>query len=97
MDNFDWSQAEQEYVICPICLKCNIVMDKDLTTISCINCPYKIGTESTIVEVKTSLSNNVENHNAQCPNEPQFTLLTELDDSHIYLVCGSCSEMSFIV
>lgn len=96
MDNVDWSSVEQDdSVICPICQKCNFYLEN--SNISCYNCNTKYTTTKTLSEIKINIATCLEKHAAQCVLEPQFTVIPDLNEPHLYLICESCSEMNVLL
>ncbi|XP_063378044.1 uncharacterized protein LOC134665135 [Cydia fagiglandana] len=95
-ENVDWSMIEQEdNVICPVCQKDNLKLD--FGTLTCLLCSFNIQTQKSLVEIKKSLNNCIEAHGALCNNQVLFTTVTEVNESHIYLICDSCMEMRLVV
>lgn len=96
MENIDWSSMEKDdNVICPLCRKANLNLHN--TGLSCSNCKAKINTTISLLEIKKSLMCTLEKHNSTCNNDVQFTLVPELNESHVYLVCDACSDMQCII
>ncbi|KAL4702505.1 hypothetical protein ACJJTC_001390 [Scirpophaga incertulas] len=93
--DIDWSSLEQEDVICPVCQKNNLTLKNNLLT--CNNCLISVVTQDTICNIKQTILLAIEKHSNTCDKEPEFTLVQELKESHIYLLCSSCSEMQIVV
>lgn len=96
MDSIDWSSMEKDdNVICPLCRKANLSIHN--TILSCSNCKANINTTKSLPEIKQSLMFTLEKHNSTCNNDVQFTLVPELNESHVYLVCDACIDMQCII
>lgn len=96
MDNIDWSSMEKDdNVICPLCRKANLSLHN--TVLSCSNCKANINTTKSLSEIKQSLMCTLEKHNSICNNDLQFTLVPELNECHVYLVCDACMDMQCII
>ncbi|XP_047988607.1 RPA-interacting protein-like [Leguminivora glycinivorella] len=95
-ENVDWSTIEQEdNVICPVCQKVNLKLD--FGTLTCLLCKFNIQTQKSLIEIKKSLNSCIEAHGTLCNNQVLFTNVTEVNESHIYLICDSCMEMRVVV
>ncbi|KAJ2952807.1 hypothetical protein O0L34_g7167 [Tuta absoluta] len=95
-ENIDWSSMEQEEgVICPVCQKTNLTLQNSI--ILCPNCKTQISTTKTLADVKNSVISGVEKHSLMCNNDVQFTVISESNESHIYLICESCMEMQAVI
>uniref|UniRef100_A0A2H1WJF4 SFRICE_002419 n=1 Tax=Spodoptera frugiperda TaxID=7108 RepID=A0A2H1WJF4_SPOFR len=95
-ENVDWSLVEEDNnVICPVCQKTNLQLQIDCLT--CSNCKSDIKTKLSLSDIKKSLLSSLEAHNASCNNDAQFGVVSEENESHIYLICESCSEMKLIL
>lgn len=96
MDNIDWSSMEKDdNVICPLCRKTNLSLHNK--ALSCSNCNVIINTTKSLLEIKQSLMCTLEKHNITCNNDVQFTLVSELNEAHVYLVCDACMDMQCIL
>lgn len=95
LENIDWSSIEQDHeVICPVCQKCNFILESKV--VFCSNCKIKFNTTNTLSEIKKSIATCLEKHANMCTHEAQFTVIPDLNESHIYLICESCSEMNVL-
>ncbi|CAH1646127.1 unnamed protein product [Spodoptera littoralis] len=95
-ENVDWSLVEEDNnVICPVCQKTNLQLQSEHLT--CSNCKSNIKTKLSLPNIKKSLLTSLEAHNASCNSDVQFGLVSEENESHIYLICESCSEMKLII
>ncbi|KOB78707.1 putative RPA interacting protein [Operophtera brumata] len=96
LDNVDWSSMEQDdEVICPICQKSNLKLANG--NVSCSNCKTKFNTSKKLTDIKKSIVTCLEKHATLCTQEPQFTVIPDLNESHIYLICEICSEMNVLI
>lgn len=86
---------QDDEVICPICQKCNFKLVNGY--VSCSNCMTKFNTPKRLSEIKKTILLCLEKHATLCTHEPQFTLIPDLNESHIYLICESCSEMNALI
>ncbi|RVE50113.1 hypothetical protein evm_005319 [Chilo suppressalis] len=94
--DIDWSALEQEdNVICPLCQRTNLTLQNN--NLSCLVCNYSINTEKNLIEVKKAIINSLENHCSVCSKEFMFTLMCEFNESHIFLICNSCTELQIVV
>ncbi|XP_012544708.1 uncharacterized protein LOC101743725 isoform X2 [Bombyx mori] len=95
-DNIDWSKIEQDNVIvCPICQR-----DNFMSVNSCLKCPscnVQIKTSMQTSEVKEHIFKCLDKHNSVCISDPQFTVIKDTSDCHIYLICETCNEMTYIL
>lgn len=96
MDNIDWSSMEKDdNIICPLCRKANLSLHN--MALSCSNCKANIKTTKTLLEIKQYLTCTLEKHNTTCNNDVQFTMVPELNEAHVYLVCDACMDMQCII
>lgn len=97
MDNMDWSAMEtDDNVLCPLCKKANLSLLVE-TVISCSSCKANINTTKSLFDIKQSLMCTMDKHNSTCDNDVQFTLVSELNEAHVYFVCDACKDMQFII
>lgn len=95
-ENIDWSSIEEDKdVICPVCQKINFQLSNG--HLNCSNCKSVIKTQKSLSEIKKSILNAVDTHNATCNNDAQFGIVSEVNESHVYLICETCMEMKLIV
>ncbi|XP_072943389.1 uncharacterized protein Ripalpha [Epargyreus clarus] len=93
--DIDWSTLHQEEnVICPICEKTNFDIVK--SNVHCPNCKITIETDKSLLETKKAIFDAVEKHSS-CPTKAGFATVTELSNTHIYLICDSCSDMEIVI
>lgn len=96
MDNIDWSSVEKDdNIICPLCSKANLSLHN--TILSCPNCKVNINTTKSMLEIKQYLMCTLEKHNSTCNNDVQFTMVPELNEPHVYLVCDACMDMQCVI
>lgn len=96
LENVDWSSVEEDNnVICTVCQKTNVQLQNGHLT--CSQCKFAIKTPKSLAEIKKSLLRSVDSHNAVCSSDVQFGIVTEENDSHVYLICDNCTEMKLIV
>lgn len=95
LGNVDWSLCgEEDHVLCLICLKNNFKLHEKLLT--CENCRIEIKTQmKSLEELKNNIFSSMDKHNPECKS--QFSLMSEGDQSHIYLICDTCLDMQLIV
>lgn len=96
MENIDWSSMEQDdNVICPVCQKTNFILQNG--KLSCSSCKIISKTNKSLREIKQSVMSCIEKHSTTCNNEVQFTVVPELNETNIYLICECCLEMQSII
>lgn len=78
-----------------MCQKCNVILENGF--VNCSNCKIKFNTTKTLSEIKKIIVSSLEKHATLCTVEPQFTVLPDQNESHIYLICASCSEMNALM
>ncbi|CAF4773330.1 unnamed protein product [Pieris macdunnoughi] len=95
MDNIDWSSYQvEDHVICPICQKNNLKLYDGL--LKCDICHMEIRTQITsLTEIKSNIFKSMDKHTSEC--HTQFSIISEGDQSHIYLICDSCFDIQLIV
>ncbi|CAH0604632.1 unnamed protein product [Chrysodeixis includens] len=95
-ENLDWSSIEEDNdVICPVCQKTNVQLDDG--HLKCNICSSAVKTNKSLPEIKRSIFGSVDSHSAVCNTDAQFGLVSESNESHVYLICDSCSEMKLII
>ena len=82
-------------MICPVCQKANFQLQNG--HLICSQCKSTIRTQKSLAEIKKSLMSSVDSHNATCSSDAQFGIVSEENDSHVYLICENCTEMKLIV
>ncbi|CAK1581995.1 unnamed protein product [Parnassius mnemosyne] len=95
MDDIDWSTLQQENVICPVCQKTNFNYKDDM--ISCSTCDIKIKSQNSLLNIKKIIFESIEKHNVQCNKVAQFTTVSDLNETHIYLICDGCMDMQLVL
>lgn len=96
MVNVDWSSIEESNdVICPVCQKTNLQLN--CGNITCTHCKITIPTQKSLSEIKISILNLVDNHNSVCNSDVQFCIMTEVNETHVYLVCEACMDMKLVI
>ncbi|XP_068629988.1 RPA-interacting protein [Battus philenor] len=95
MHDVDWSTLEEENVICPVCQKTNFKYENG--TVTCLCCDIKIKTQHTLLQIRKIIFDSIEKHSSNCNKEAQFTLVNEVNDQHIYLICADCMDMQLLL
>lgn len=96
MLDVDWSSMEEgNNVICPVCQKIDLQLCNGY--LSCPNCSISISTQKSLIEIKNDIFSLVDSHNSMCNSDVQFGLVTEMNESHVYLLCESCTEMKLVI
>lgn len=92
-ENIDW-EAMEDKVICPVCQKTNLICDGK--NISCNTCKWVVATEKSLNDLKNDIFSYIEKHDRSCNNTVAFTSITD-SQTHIFLICHSCSEMQLVI
>ncbi|XP_013186494.1 uncharacterized protein LOC106131828 [Amyelois transitella] len=93
-DHFtDW--VEDDSCICPVCQKNNCQVQNNF--FSCSKCNFSLKTLMPLKEIKHNIFDIIEKHSATCENECQFNVVSELSESHLYLICDNCMEMQMVI
>ncbi|XP_038215611.1 RPA-interacting protein-like [Zerene cesonia] len=95
-DNIDWSLYQvEDHVICPVCQKTDLKFN--LGVVSCDKCKIVLKTQLSLSEIKNNIYESIERHGKKCNSDTQFSMIPDLDENHIYLMCDACLEMQLIV
>lgn len=86
---------EDNEVICPVCQKFNFKHENGY--VCCSNCNIKIKTTKKLSDIKNSIAICLDSHANKCTHEPQFTVIPDLHDFHIYLICETCTEINGLI
>lgn len=95
MENFDRASIEEDSVVCPICKKNNFKIEN--STVLCPSCNVTIKSTLPSSEIKRLILDAVQKHNVLCNEELQFSVISEVDENHIYAICIRCNEMKAII
>ncbi|CAB3236422.1 unnamed protein product [Arctia plantaginis] len=96
MLDVDWSSMEESNnVICPVCQKIDLQLSNG--NLRCTSCSISIPTQKSLAEIKNDIFGLVDNHNSMCNSDVQFGLVTDFNESHVYLLCESCTEMKLVI
>lgn len=82
-------------MICPVCQKTNFQLNNG--HLICNICSSCIKTNKSLPEIKKDILGSVDSHSSVCNTDVQFGLVSESNESHVYLICDSCAEMKLII
>jgi hypothetical protein len=89
----------EEEVICPVCQKTAVQIDSaspDGPFIVCHKCFIRISGQTSLQNFGLHIQSCVTDHSSACSNVPQFHVVPEDDNTHIYMLCAHCSYLSVI-
>ncbi|XP_066599543.1 RIP-like protein [Prorops nasuta] len=103
---FDKFLEDFKKIMCPFCQQKYLEIHDN--TYVCGGCPFKLVKHLDEEEFKRSLDTAVDNHSSNCTAVPSFTIVQEklstnndaaedLFHRHLYMTCGKCCRISFIL
>ncbi|KAK2587912.1 hypothetical protein KPH14_004005 [Odynerus spinipes] len=98
-DEIEWLESlvyeDTKEVLCPVCQKSALI--KDVNSVDCKACGLHLVNCSDIQTIGNLIDNCVNRHSTNCKEVPGFTILTENENSSLYMTCEDCSSLTFVV
>ncbi|XP_077299336.1 RPA-interacting protein alpha [Arctopsyche grandis] len=89
---------ELDHVICPLCQKNTLVIEcSQFASFAVCTCGVKIPTNLQLPQIKDNITKCIGIHDCNCDHNPQFEIINEDGENHLYLLCYVCSNFSMLL
>lgn len=89
---------ELNEVICPICQKSTLELKTAaIQTVVICKCGLLVPTATDLYQIKENIMSCLDEHNNACNINPQFGVVNEDGENHVYLMCYSCSSFHMLL